>query len=177
MISPISGISIYHKYRISLNVWWGQGETGSPALPGFGVLVYCLLIAYCIGAVLAIAIITSKTFKVKLKPKEILFTALFATLFFLPCFYFSSLLLRGREDGRTIYRYGYPQPYEGAFLFYGFPAVMYRMFEPYDTSVPNPFSGSISFYFYGFFINFAFWIAPPIILAYAAKRFRSRRRK
>lgn len=152
-------------------------ETDLSAPPGLAVLVNLMLISYCIGTILAIAIIMSKTLKVKLKPKEILYTALFTALLFLPCFYFSSLMLRGREDGRTIYRYGYSQPYEGSFLFYGFPAVMYTMFEPYDPSVANPFLRPINFYFDGFFINFAFWVAPPIILAYVAKLFCIRRKR
>ena len=119
----------------------------------------------------------SKILKVKLKSKEILFTALFASLFFLPCFYFSSLLFRGREDGVTMGRYGYPQLYEGSRLFYGFPAIMYEKFEPYDPSVRNLFLSPSNFYFDGFFINFAFWVAPPIILAYVAKFFWIRRKR
>ncbi len=54
---------------------------------------------------------------------------------------------------------------------------MYEKFEPYDPSVRNLFLSPSNFYFDGFFINFAFWVAPPIILAYVAKFFWIRKKK
>lgn len=103
--------------------------------------------------------------KVTIRPIQIIIIA----AIFLVSFTASSFVLQQRENGMTIYLYGNPTPYQGDFLYYGFPSIWYRMFEPYDPSFRYLFSTPSVTNFGSFFVDVTFWLAIPVILVGFAK--------
>ena len=128
-----------------------------------------------VGAALVagIAALMTAVFKVKIKSKELVFIVVIFLLFFS----FSSLLLRGKEDGVTVGFFGDPHRYEGTHLFYGFPEIWARKFEPYDADARSLFLFPDNIYFIGFFVDFTFWLVISVVLVYSAKILLLRRKK
>ena len=124
-----------------------------------GCVVVAAVIAYYIGRLLR------KLLKVKVGRIEISII----TAIFLLSFWASSLVLRQREDGMTIYFYGSPTPYQGAFLYYGFPSIWYRMFEPYDPNFKYLFTTPSVVDFGSFFIDLVLWLTISVILTISVK--------
>ena len=143
------------------------------APPGLGYFIFSLVISISIVIFLVIALLVREIFKVSIRIKE----AVLIVLLFIPSFTLSSYMFRGREDGVTVHSIEYGRSYEGAYLFYGFPAIMYQMFEPYDPNFKNVYSGLSNFYFDGLIINLVFWLTIPLILICAVKFLRNEKTK
>jgi len=129
----------------------------------YAILAGCTLLAAAIGYY--VARLLRKVLKVPIGLKEIVVIA----AIFLLSFTASSLVLQQREDGVTVGFYGSPTRYEGAFLYYGFPAVWYRMFEPYDPSFKHLFTTPSITNFGSFFIDLAFWVTISVALTICVK--------
>ncbi len=146
----------------------------SSAPPGIEFILLLILTSFTLVAVaiaFGIARLLKKLFKVALRPNEII---VIAGLFILS-FSASSLVIRQREEGMTVGFFGNPDRYEGAFLYYGLPEIWLRMFEPYDPSVRNLFLQPNNFYFYGFFVDFLFWLIVAVVTIYCVKLLAIRR--
>lgn len=126
-----------------------------------------------VAIVAGLATLIAVVLKVKIKPRDI---GLVAILFLL-CFSISSLLVRGREDGVIEGFFGDPTRYEGAHLFYGFPEIWMRRFEPYNESYRNLFLLPDNYYFLGFFVDFTMWLAVAVVVMYSVQFFQRRPRK
>jgi len=99
------------------------------APPGIEIIFYGILASGFLSAAAiayGIGFLMSRLLKVKLRVTEIIIIA----ALFLLSFAASSLVLQQRENNQTIFFLGNPTPYQGAWLYYGFPTVWYRMFEP-----------------------------------------------
>ena len=144
------------------------GKHTLSAPPGIEIVFYAIL-AGCFLAAAAIAYyighLISRLLKVRVRATEIIVIA----VLFLLSFWASSLMLQQREDNQTIYFYGNPTPYHGAWLYYGFPTIWYRMFEPYDITQKHLFTTPSITNFANFFINLAFWMTIPVTLVYFGK--------
>jgi len=143
--------------------------------PGIELFILLMLFYIFVGAaiVAGIAYLMTVAFKVKIKSKELV---LIVAMFFL-FFSFSSLLLRGKEEGVTVGFFGDPTRYEGKHLFYGLPEIWARKFEPYDVTARSLFLFPDNIYFIGFFVDFTFWLAFSLILIYSVKIFSLKRMK
>jgi len=144
------------------------GKRTSSAPPGIEIVFYAIL-AGCFLAAAAIAYyighLMSKLLKVRIGATEIIIIA----ALFLLSFWASSLVLQQREDDQTIYFWGNPTSYHGAWLYYGFPTIWYRMFEPYDITQKHLFTTPSITNFVNFFIDLTFWMAIPVTLVYSGK--------
>jgi len=155
------------SYRTRIHVNNGRRRDSS-APPGIEFVFYailggCILLAAAIAYY--VARLLRKLLKVAIGPTEIVVIA----AIFLLAFTASSLVLQQREDGVTVGFYGNPTIYEGAFLYYGFPAVWYRMFEPYDPSFKHMFTTPGITNFGSFFIDLAFWLTISVTLTICVK--------
>jgi hypothetical protein len=127
------------------------------------ILVGCFLAAASIAY--GIGYLMSRLLKVRVGAKEItIIAALFLLLFGV-----SSRVLQLREDNQTIYFLGNPTPYQGAWFYYGFPMVWYRMFEPYNVTQRHLFAIPSITNFLSFFVNLALWMVMPVTLVYFCK--------
>jgi hypothetical protein len=138
------------------------------APPGIEIIFYGILAGGFLSAAAiayGIGFLMSRLLKVKLRVTEIIIIA----AFFILSFAASSLVLQQREDNQTIYFLGNPTPYQGAWLYYGFPQVWYRMFEPYDTTQRHLFTIPSITNFVSFFIDLAIWMVISVILVYSGK--------
>ncbi len=133
------------------------------APPGIEFIFYMFL-AGCILLASAIAYFIARLFrkllKVTIRPIEIIIIA----AIFLISFTASSFVLQQRENGITIYLYGSLTPYQGDFLYYGFPTIWYRTFEPYDPNFRYLFTTPGVTNLGSFFVDVTFWLAIPVIL-------------
>ncbi len=138
------------------------------APPGIEFIFYMFL-AGCILLASAIAYLIARLFrkflKVTMRPIEIIIIA----AIFLMSFAASSFVLQQRENGVTIYLYGGLTPYQGDFLYYGFPSIWYRRFEPYDPSFRHLFAMPSITNLGSFFVDATFWLAISVILVGFAK--------
>jgi len=146
-----------------------------PGIPGIVLFLLIILFFMLVGvaSVAGLATLIAVVFEVKIKRRDIGLVA----LLFLLCFSISSLFVRSRQDGIVEGFLGDPTRYEGAHLFYGFPEIWMRRFEPYNGSYANLFILPDNYYFLGFFVDFTLWLAVAVVVIYSVKFFQRRPRK
>jgi hypothetical protein len=165
-------MTVAKVYSTTLNststVFIHGGPRTSSAPPGIEIILYAIY-AGCFLAAAAIAYyigrLMSKLLKIKVGATEIIVIA----ALFLLSFGASSLVRQQREDDQTIYFIGNPTPYHGAWIYYGYPTIWYRMFEPYDITQQHLFTTHSITNFANLFINLALWMTIPVTLVYSGK--------